>query len=341
MNRMSGNELLVAPFRTQKSVFEPLQSKSLLITGGTGFFGKWLLLAIAFANSEWKMGIKAISLSRQPSAFLKGHGEFASLQGVEFIAGDVRSFDARGRKFDLAIHAATDTHLKPGQTQDDSELASIIVGGARQILRVAKESSAQRILFVSSGAVYGQASPGQAFFSESMECQPHTQYGKSKLEAEKLFIEEPSLACPIARCFAFAGPYLPLDAHFAIGNFVRDAVAGNEIVIKGDGSPMRSYMHAADLVVWLLKILMAGEHGRPVNVGSDEAVSIKTLAGMAARLAGRGEELVKILGKPAPGGAANIYVPDISRAKSELGLSLSFSLEDSLRSMIAWARSPQ
>ena len=86
------------------------------------------------------------------------------------------------------------------------------------------------------------------------------------------------LHATVARCFAFVGPHMPLDAHFALGNFVRDAANGSVIVIKGDGTPRRSYLYPTDLVTWLFQILVHGDAVRPYNVGGPEACTLAALA---------------------------------------------------------------
>ena len=133
----------------------------------------------------------------------------------------------------------------------------------------------------------------------------------------------------IARCFAFVGPYLPLDAHFAAGNFIRDALAGRPIVIRGDGRPYRSYLYASDLVKWLWTLLDRGEAGRVYHVGSGRAVSIAELARIAAGLVEPALP-VEVL-SPAGEGLPPRYVPDISRARRELELRVETDLEEALR----------
>lgn len=232
-------------------------------------------------------------------------------EGVRFVEGDVRSFDVGNEKYDVVIHAATPARVD----LPDDEMRSIIIDGTSNAIAQAKKCNASRFMMVSSGGVYGKGFP-RPISEEDTPC-PCTAYGIAKLEAENMAVES-GLYTLLPRCFAFVGKHLPQDAHFAIGNFIRDAIEGRDIVIKGDGSPVRSYMHADDLVKWLCAILEHGESGRVYNVGSDEAISIRDLATLVRDTLGSTSK-VKVLGEVVPG-AANYYIPDISRVKQELGL---------------------
>ena len=138
------------------------------------------------------------------------------------------------------------------------------------------------------------------------------------------------LDAKIVRCFAFTGPYLNRDIHYAIGNFIRDCLAGEPSVIKGDGTPQRSYLYADDLVEWLFAILDRGASGRPYNVGSPEGLSIRDLAERVRTALGAKND-IRVLGVPVPGAAPSVYVPDVSRAVRELGLRVTVDLAAAVR----------
>ena len=296
--------------------------RRLFITGGTGFFGK-SMLDYRLRHPEWSWAkAEWVVLSRAPEHFKFASPALANQPGISFVAGDVRDFAFPGGYFDAIIHAATSAVT----TMSDDEMTSVILDGTKHIAEFAMTTGCSKVLFTSSGAVYG---PRTAPANEEDDCRPFTAYGKGKLEAEKILIES-GLEAKIARCFAFVGPHLNRGIHFAIGNFIQNCLDGNPIVINGDGTPLRSYLYADDLVEWLFAILQRGDSGRPYIVGSDHAVSIRELAETVRDAMGSKSEIV-VKGTPKVGEEPSVYVPSIERACSELGLEVKVSLEDAIR----------
>jgi nucleoside-diphosphate-sugar epimerase len=146
-----------------------------------------------------------------------------------------------------------------------------------------------------------------------------------------------AMECKIARCFAFVGPHLPLDAHFAIGNFIRDAMRGGPILIQGDGTPRRSYMYAADLAIWLWTMLFQAESLRAFNVGSENDRSIREIAEAVVSAIHPGAE-IKIAQKAIAGAPIRRYVPSVQAAKRALQLDDGIALAEAIRRTAAWYR---
>jgi dTDP-glucose 4,6-dehydratase len=218
-----------------------------------------------------------------------------------------------------------------------------IVDGTERVLEFAVKRDAKKFLFTSSGAVYGTQPPEMGCLSENYTggpdtCVPTAAYGEGKRAAEMLCTmmhDAQGIETKIARCFAFVGPHLPLDAHFAIGNFIRDAMAGGPIRVAGDGAPLRSYLYAADLAIWLWTILFNGKPARPYNVGSEEAISIADLARFIAE---HFDVEITIAREPVPGAPHARYIPCTRRAQSELHLRTWISLSDAIDRTADWHR---
>lgn len=316
-----------------------LSDARLFLTGGTGFFGRWLVESFLYLNRSCRLGARLTVLSRDPARFLASSPHLAS-DCLNFVAGDVRDFVFPDEKFTHIIHAATQASDKLN-TEEPLEMFDVIVRGTRRVLDFAGQCGARRMLFVSSGAVYGPQPPEVTHVAE--DCffgfapnDTKTAYAEGKRAAEFLcavYARNTDMIIPIARCFAFVGPHLPLDAHFAIGNFLNDRIHGREIRVAGDGSPLRSYLYASDMAAWLWMILLKGESRRAYNVGSGDAISIRDLAMRIASPAG----LEVSIGKSAATAAArNQYVPCIERAVAELGCRVSVGLDEAIRRTIAY-----
>jgi len=307
---------------------EELRGKSVFLTGGTGFFGKWLLAGLLFAHDELSLDLKLTVLSRNPSRFQREFPEEANRASLQFLGGDVASFSAEHRRFDYLIHAATDNTAFTTNAEEQ-ERSRAIVEGTRHVLDFARKSGVRRLLYVSSGAVYG-ALAGQLSGAKEDDhalAEPLTPYAAAKSHAELLCLES-GVDFVTARAFAFLGPYLPLDAHFAAGNFLRDAHRGGPILVRGDGTALRSYLYPADLVVWLLRILLHGQRAHAYNVGSDEVVTTAQLARLIAEAVNPTPEV--IIQSVQPQGPQNIYLPDIRRARTELNLDVAIPLREAI-----------
>lgn len=320
-----------------------LDGKRIFITGGTGFFGIWLLESLLHARQKLGLNLQASILSRAPAAFLRHFPHLANQAALNWLSGNVQSFEFPRQKHHHIIHAATETYARTPPTPL-LEQFDTLAQGTRRVLDFARHSAAENVLITSSGAIYGPQPPHLTHISEhhggGPDCtQSAMLYAEGKRCSEllaALYAEQHGTPSKIARCFAFVGPHLPLDKHFAIGNFINDVLHDRDIHIQGDGTPLRSYLHAADLVIWLLTILLQGQRMRPYNVGSDQSLSIAELAHtVAASLPGR-ERQVHIARPPQPGQPAARYVPDISRAHDELGLSVNIPLADAIRRTFAW-----
>ncbi len=297
--------------------------KRILITGGTGFFGKSML--DYRLRHEQEIDKEWIIVSRNPVAFLHTCPQFSHMNGVRFVVGDilhgnVLADDKALGGIDAIIHAAA--VLDPSAPED--RIMSAAIDGTRHVILLAKKVGCKRILLTSSGAVYGQRSSPA---SESDECKPSTPYGKGKLAAERMLVES-GLEVKLARCFSFVGKYLDRTIYYAIGNFIQDCLDGNPITINGDGTPLRSYLYADDLVEWLFAILERGESGRLYNVGSDKGLSIRALAEKVRAVLGTRNE-IKLLGQPT-GGKPSVYVPNIDRITHELGMEIKYDLQDTI-----------
>ena len=330
-----------------RDLWQEVRGRRVFITGGTGFFGCWLVESFCHVNRALGLGARATVLSRDPAKFAMNCPHLAGDPAITLHAGDVRSFAFPAGEFRFVIHAATEASAKQS-AEEPFEMLSTILAGTERILRFAAQCGARKFLLTSSGAVYGRQPPELTHVPESFNGAPDplvaaSVYAEGKRAAELMCVLHQKTAAAqgigfeakIARCWAFCGPHLPLDTHFAIGNFIGDVLAGRPISIAGDGTPRRSYLYAADLAVWLWTILFRAPALLAINVGSGRDVSILQLAEIVAATLAPSTE-IHVAQQTVPDVLPARYVPSVERAERLLGLRETVSLEEAIQRTAAW-----
>jgi nucleoside-diphosphate-sugar epimerase len=320
-------------------VIPSLSNSRIFITGGTGFFGKWILETILFLNEQHKINCSVVVLTRNAEQFKKNHPQFNN-DSITYLKGDVRDFSFPEGAFQYCIHAATETANL--ENTDELEILNSVYFGTQRILEFVKQKKITSTLYISSGAVYGKQPPSLKLIPEEYIGAPDTMqlrssYGESKRIGEFLcayYGKKYNLSLKIARCFAFIGPYLPLDSHFACGNFIRNCIKKEPILINGDGTTMRSYMYATDLTIYLFKTMIHGDDLTPYNIGSSEEISIEQLAEKVASHFSPSPKI--IISQKKENNLPERYVPDNKKIMNKLSIKKNIDIDDAIKRTVAF-----
>ena len=330
-------------YQNTQGIWESFRGKSIFVTGGTGFFGKWLLESFIYVNEKLALNAKITTLTRNPETFLMEYPFYKEHSNkVQFVKGDILTYDFNlDEKFQFIIHAATAASESLNKSNPLLMMDTITLG-TRNILNFALSQPIESFLFISSGAIYGKQPFDISHIHETDSFKidinnSNAAYSEGKRIAElycSTYFEKYNLPVKIARCFAFIGPYLPLDTHFAIGNFINNVVKNEDIVIMGDGSTTRSYMYASDLSIAIWKILFIGNNNKPYNVGVEKAYSLKEIALMLKKNYGNEVQILN-MNKDLP---KNIYVPNIDTLIKELEIKQFVQIEEAIQKTINFAK---
>lgn len=299
---------------------------SLLVIGGTGFFGVSIIDSFS-RGFLTKWGIDELHIASRGLYKIPAQ---INLSGVILHQLDIVSCE-KIPIVDYIILAAAPTD-EGAYLQQTSAGVDIIRKGANNYAALLKKLSLNvKTLYVSSGAVYGGIDIKQGCteesplnFSEENYPVNKKNYALAKISAENVFkdLGNNGFDVSIARCFSFIGNYLPRNKHFALGNFIEGVIKHRKITVNSKKHVYRSYMHSDDLVCWLLEILVNSSRECPIyNVGSPEPYELHALAEKLAAYYQCELDAPKLLEQ-----AIDFYVPSVLKAKNELGLDIKIDL---------------
>jgi len=323
-------------FNNCKNEFNLLSNKSLLITGGTGFFGKWFLELIFYTNKNFNTNILTTLITRDENKFFLENPHYKNNKFLKIIQIDILDLKTITYKFDFLLHMAATSAEETFNGESDLNKTRTLFNGAKNIMEIVIRNNISKVLFTSSGVVYGSSSKDmkdESDISHSLDLEKRNGLAKGKILAEDIISNmsiENNINFKIARCFSFVGPYLPLDIHYAIGNFINDAIFNEKILINGNGLPYRSYLYISDTLIWLIKLLVGNAEGI-FNVGSERRIQIIELATMVRDIIAPSKKII-IQKKEFNEGnfKRDIYLPNTEKIRGLLKVKEWTSLEDAI-----------
>lgn len=308
-------------------IAQNLEGSRILISGGTGFVGKWLISALEYAKKESSIKFEIDVISRYGRERSPFNSEITG--SLNWISKDfTKDTELLVKRYSHYILGSTPSVSSKGSS-DLSLVRDATINGTISVLdSIEMHGSSARVINLSSGAAGSlefkepkfeiDACPADHFMN------PAANYAHAKLQSEKL-VSEASRNGILSGCnlrlYAFAGPLLALDEHFAIGNFMSDAIKLLPINVNGNSSTVRSYMYPTDLVNWILKILVSDNSGT-FNVGNPNPITIGKLASTISELTSQ-----TAVNFPLQEGEFTSYFPDTSLTEEMFGLSIEVNLE--------------
>ena len=270
-------------------VFKELEQESVFfISGSTGMIGSYLVDLLMRLNNEKDYNIQIYAMGRSKESMSKKFHDYLKKDNFHFVEGDITKTIALDVKADYIVHAASNSDPKLYAAQPVETLNGNFLG-MLNLLNYANEVNAKRVLYISSGEMYGipfdienfngftESDSGHVDYSKSRACYP-----SGKRAAEVLcqsYLDEYGIDSVILRPCHIYGPTMTASDTRAISSFIRDGVFQRDIVLKSKGKQIRSHCYVGDMAMAIVYALVNGETGEAYNVAADDSVaSIKNLA---------------------------------------------------------------
>lgn len=312
-----------------------IQEDDIIVSGGTGFIGMWLVRVLAEMKAIGVIPNKIILVVKDKQAAKHKLGNYEN--AIDFVTPrelNDNSFASAHQDIAYIIHAAMP---RKSRLKLDNHDYNEMIQLTQNLLHTAKRSrKTPSFVHLSSGAVYGDQIRQKKIIDENCEIshsRSNDGYTKLKVEIENQ-VQESTKKGEIRgsnpRLFTLYGEGLPLDERYAIGNFMRDASQKGSISVTGNPLTTRSYLYITDLIEWIIKLMVSPSTSN-LHFGASSSI---TMSKLAETIAGK-FQIDKILYEGA-NIEINHYVPNNQNTLKELNLTERTSLQSGLQD---WASS--
>lgn len=323
-----------------------LEGKNILITGGSGFLGKYIVSTLLYLNENLlKKPCKIISLDNHITSEGKGNDLISKF--LKNINHDVsQPFNIKD-DINYIIHAAgiaSPIYYR----RYPLEAIDVAVNGTRNMLELAKTKKVKGILFFSSSEIYGDPDPKEIPIKETYHGNvssigPRACYDESKRLGETLcitFLELFNLPIKIVRPFNVYGPGMKSDDYRVIPAFVSSAMSNNPIPVHASGKQTRAYCYISDAIIGFMKVLLIGRKGQAYNIGNQETeVTVNELAQVLNGLFNNKLSIKKIdYPKDYPKDEPQRRCPDLTKSRKDLLYNPTVDLKSGLEKTVKWCK---
>jgi nucleoside-diphosphate-sugar epimerase len=345
---MKGNNMItntlykedVALIASSQINWNALENSKILITGATGLICSFLVDVLMYRNKYYDSNISIYALNRNNTYAEKRFAPYFSSPLFNYIQQNiVKRFDLNTES-DFIIHGASNAY-PASFVSDPVGTIKANLWGLSNLLDYSAHVKSKRVLYISSGEIYGEGDGND--FVESYSgyidpLNPRSCYPSSKRAAETLCVSyshQYGADVVIARPCHIYGPTITNSDNRAFAQFIRNVLLKQDIVLKSNGAQYRSYCYVADCVSALLTILLSGEKGMAYNIADKKSnVSIAELAKTIA-LAGGQNMVFNIPPSEEQRGYSVISRSILNSDKLEsLGWKANYTLPDGIRRTI-------
>jgi len=325
-----------------------LEGKTLLISGGAGFLGSYILSTIQYLNeNEFSKKCTVISIDNYITGSPKGLIPLKSDKNIKYIKHNIIKPFKTKKKIDYIIHAAgiaSPIYYR----QSPLETIDVTVLGIRHLLELARVNKVRSFLFFSSSEIYGNPDPKSIPTSETYKGNvssigPRSPYDESKRLGETLCIAYHSLyklPIKIVRPFNVYGPGMKPTDYRVIPMFITKGLNKKPLPVHADGKQTRTFCYISDAITAFLKVFLSDKNGEVYNVGNDDIeISMYNLAKKIAKIIGKDTKVEKIkYPKSYPQDEPQRRSPDLRKIKRNLGYRPKVNLDEGLTRFITWYR---